>query len=240
MKRIIIKNLSKSFYISVLKNQSLLARIASLPSGKKRQQKLDVLKNISFEASAGEIIGVIGKNGSGKSTLLRIIAGIYKPDYGTVDVHGKIISLIGLRTGLQERLTPEENIYLCASFFGLQQKEIENKLNAIIQFAELENFTTAKIFQFSQGMRQRLVFSIAIHCNPEILLLDEVLAVGDEHFKKKSAQHIKEVAARGGTVLLASNELDEVEKYCDKALLINNGAISALGETREILKQYVH
>jgi len=238
MERVVVQNLSKKFKIGFKKRQSSLAKIISFFSGKEPKKIIWALRDISFKARAGEIIGIIGENGSGKSTLLRIIAGIYDKDEGKINVNGKIISLINLNIGLQPRLTMRDNIYLCCSLFGLSQKTIKQRFSSIVEFSELENFVNTKIYQFSEGMKQRLAFSIAIHCKSEILLLDEVFEVGDENFKIKSAEKIKEFIKKGASVLLVSHDLQMIEKYCDRAIWLDKGKIVKKGKTREVVKVY--
>ena len=184
-------------------------------------------------------MGIIGKNGSGKSTLLRLIAGIYQPDSGNIKVDGKIISLINLSIGMQERLTILDNIYLCCSIFDISNRDIANKVSSILQFAELKDYANTQLYQLSLGMKHRLAFSIAINCNPEILLLDEVFEVGDEDFKKKSSEKIKEIVKKGGTVLLVSHELEMIKKYCNKVIWMEKGKILKSGNTLEIIKEYL-
>ncbi|MDD4996288.1 MAG: ATP-binding cassette domain-containing protein, partial [Patescibacteria group bacterium] len=157
MKRIIVENLSKKFKIGFEKNRGILARFISLFSGKETKKNIQVLDNISFYVNAGEIVGIIGKNGSGKSTLLRIIAGIYDKEKGRINTQGKIISLINLNNGLKERLTLRDNIYLYSLLLGLSLKEIKEKINSIIEFSDLKDFVNTKIYQFSDGMKQRLI-----------------------------------------------------------------------------------
>ncbi len=238
MEMIIVDNVSKKFKRGFKKHQSALARFISFLLGKESKKTIWALKDVSFKAEKGEIVGIIGENGSGKSTLLRVIAGIYKEDKGKVSINGKIISVINLRAGLQHRLTMKDHIFLTSSFFGLSKKEIKQKFNSIVEFAELENFVNTKIYQFSEGMKQRLVFSIAIHCNPEILLLDEVFEVGDKKFKIKSAEKIKNLVKKGTVVLLVSHELNMIEKYCDKVIWLDKGKIVREGKTREVVKEY--
>jgi len=225
MERIKIENISKEFKIGFKKKQSFLARIIDLISGQEPKKIIKALDNISLSVKSGTILGVIGENGSGKSTLLRIIAGIYPQDCGKIRVRGKVISLINLIVGLKERLTMQENIYLVGSLFGLNKKEIAQKLNSIIEFSELKNFLSTKIYQFSEGMKQRLAFSIAIHANPDILLLDEVFEVGDESFKLKSANKIKEIVKQGGCVMLVSHDIDLIKRNCNLIILMKNGKI---------------
>jgi ABC-type polysaccharide/polyol phosphate transport system ATPase subunit len=236
--RVIVNNLNKSFRIGFKLPHSFLSRVFLVFSGREPKKTLKAIDNVSLEINSGEIIGVIGKNGSGKSTLLRIIAGIYDYDSGEVIQNGKIISLIDLGAGLKFRLTMRDNIFLVGSYFGLSQKEIRDKFNSIVEFSELEDFVNTKIYQFSTGMIQRLAFSIAIHCNPEILLLDEVFEVGDEEFRRKCADKIKELVGTGVSVILVSHDLSLIEKYCDKVILMHSGEIIKKGNAKEIIKRY--
>jgi ABC-type polysaccharide/polyol phosphate transport system ATPase subunit len=239
MKRITAKNISKDFKIGFKKRQTALTRLSSLLSGKIPKKTLHALKNVSFEINSGEIVGLIGKNGSGKSTLLRILAGIYSNYWGKIQVNGKIIPLIlAIRKSEDNRMTLEESIYLWGALFGLSQKEIKRKLKSIIKFAELEDFANTQLYQFSVGMLQRYIFSIAIHCNPDILLLDEIFAIGDEDFKEKSINKVKELVKNGTSVLLVSHDLDIIKKYCDKVILMEKGKIIKEGKTKEIVEEY--
>ena len=239
MERIIIREVGKKFKIGFKKGQSALARFVSLFSGREARRIIWALNNISFKVDEGEIVGIIGKNGSGKSTLLRTISRIYKKNRGRVRTRGKIVSLINLNIGMQPRLTMRDNIYLCCSLFGLSQKEIKKRFSSIIEFSELENFVNTKLYQFSEGMKQRLAFSIAIHCNPNILLLDEVFEVGDKEFKIKSAEKIKELVKKGVSVLLVSHEMWMIEKYCTRVIWIDKGKIVKDGKTKQVLKKYL-
>lgn len=236
--RISIENLDKIFNIGFKKHQSILARFISLISGKEPKRKLHALKNINLKIKKGELIGLIGNNGSGKSTLLRCISGIYINYSGNIRTNGKIISIINLGNALQSRLSMKDNIYLCGSLFGLGIPEISKKYNSIINFAELEKYENTKIYQFSNGMLQRLAFSVAIHCNPDILLLDEVFEVGDQSFRKKSAKKIQELVKYGATVILVSHEIDLIEKYCDNIIWMEKGEVKKIGKVREIIKNY--
>ncbi|MBW2992619.1 ABC transporter ATP-binding protein [Candidatus Woesearchaeota archaeon] len=239
MERIIVRNISKKFRKGVKKNLSAISRISSLVSDKEHKEEFYALNNISFTADAGEIIGIIGSNGSGKSTLLRIIAGIYKKDSGAVKTNGKMIPLINLRAGMQDRLSMKDNIFLCCSLFGLTIDEIRHNFAKITAFAELEEYTNTKLFQFSEGMKQRLAFSMAIHSGPEILLIDEVFEVGDESFRNKSANRIKESVKLGATVLLVSHNLDLIKKHCDKVIWIEDGKIIKEGMSDKIIREYI-
>ncbi len=240
MERIILSNISKQFHISAHKNHSLLAKILSITSGINPVKYIKVLSNINLRANSGEIVGIIGDNGSGKSTLLRIIAGIYVPDKGSIHIKGKIISLINLSLGFHERLTMEENIEICCSLFGLSRSDIKRKTKEIIQFSELDKFTDTKLYQFSNGMLQRLAFSIAINCNPDILLLDEVFEVGDIWFKKKCSKKINELVDNGTTVIFVSHDLKIIGKLCDKVIWLENGYIKKEGNSKSVLEAYLH
>ncbi len=239
MDRIIINNVSKTFKIGIRKNISALSRILSLFSDRDTKKKIQVLKNISFTAKEGEVVGIIGKNGSGKSTLLRTIAGIYEKDEGSVKINGRMIPLINLNIGMQERLTMRDNIFLCCSLLGVENRMIKQRFNSIVEFSELKEYVNTKVFQFSEGMKQRLAFAIAIHSNPDILLIDEVFEVGDEKFRTKSSERIKELVKKGTTVLLVSHSLGMIEKYCDRAIWMDNGMVVKIGSSKEVSSSYL-
>ncbi|OGJ13163.1 hypothetical protein A3K82_02035 [Candidatus Pacearchaeota archaeon RBG_19FT_COMBO_34_9] len=229
MKRIIIKNVWKKFEIGAKKRQNALERFIALFSGKESRKQMWALKDISFNAEAGEIIGIIGENGSGKSTLLRVIAGIYNTDKGIVKTNGKISSLINLEAGMDPRLNARDNIYLCCSIMGLKNREIKEKFEEIISFAELQEFVNTKLYQFSLGMISRLAFSIMIHSamhkKPEILLLDEIFTVGDEHYKNKCMEKIEEIMKSGATIIMVSHNLSRIKKHCKRIIWLNKGRI---------------
>lgn len=233
-----LKDVTKAFNIGHNKDLGALARFISLFSGKEPRRKIQIIKGISFNAGKGEVIGMVGKNGAGKSTLLRILAGIYHEDGGEIRINGHIIPIIGLGYGFLERLSMKDNVYLTAAFFGLDKKEIDSRFESIVKFAELEEFVNTKLFQFSVGMRHRLAFSIAIHCKPDILLLDEVFEVGDKDFRMKSSKKIKEIAKKGTTVILVSHELWMIEKHCERTIWIKDGLIELDGDTDHVLKKY--
>lgn len=238
MERIVAKDISKKFKIGFKKNQNALQRFISLFSGREPKKTFWAVSEVSFRVEAGEVVGIIGENGSGKSTLLRVIAGIYCPTLGNVEVNGKIIPLINLGLGMQFRLTMKDNIYLICALFGLGAGEVREKFDSIAEFAKLEDFVETKLYQFSVGMMQRLAFSIAVHCNPEILLLDEVFAVGDENFRNKSSETIMNVVKEGGSVMLVSHELWMIEKYCNRVIWLDEGRILKEGNTEEVVAEY--
>lgn len=240
MERIIVENVSKKFNVGFKKNRSALEIFVSVLAwrGREPQKNLEALKDISFSVRAGEVLGVIGSNGCGKSTLLRTIAKIYKPNSGKIILNGKIISLINLYIGMKERLTMKDNIYFCCSLFGVGAPEIGKKFNSIIGFSGLENFVETKLYQFSSGMLQRLAFSIAIHCNPDILLLDEFFEIGDEDFRQKSSDKINELVKNGASVIIVSHELGRLEKYCDRIIWIDEGKVKMIGSPTDIINGY--
>ncbi|MBP7708088.1 ABC transporter ATP-binding protein [Candidatus Pacearchaeota archaeon] len=228
----------KAFEIGSIRRKNFLMNLLGLISGRESMRHLKVLQGISFKVNSGEIVGLIGKNGSGKSTLLRILADIYKPDSGSIVYRGKIISIIGLGSGFISNLNMRDNIFLVGSLFGLSLKEINRKFKSIVDFSDLNNFLGTKLYQFSAGMLQRLAFSIAIHSNPEVLLLDEVFEVGDESFRKKSAEKIKELVGSGSSVILVSHDLNMIKKYCDRVIWLKEGNIFMQGKTKEVTEKY--
>lgn len=239
MNSIQLQSVSKTFELGFKKRHGLLARIIGGLSNREQKKEIIVLDTISLTIKSGEMVGIIGNNGSGKSTLLRIIAGIYRPNSGNIITQGKIISIINLGSGLKERLTMKENIFLVGSLFGISQKTIRENLNSIVHFSGLEQFIDTKIYQFSAGMLQRLAFSIAIHSNPSILLLDEVFEVGDENFRKKSTEKIHELVKAGVSVVFVTHELDMIREHCDRVIWLSNGKICMQGDPEVVVKKYL-
>lgn len=225
MDRIILNNVSKKFKIGSVKNQTALLKLIFLVSGRGTRKTFWANKDISLTVPAGKIIGLIGSNGAGKSTLLRIIAGIIKPDEGQVKITGKVIAMINLASGLKERLSMDENIYLLCSLLGLTRKETREKYNDIVNFTELANYTNAKIYQLSNGMVARLIVSVAIFCNPDILLIDEVFGSSDKHFRIKSFNKIKDLTFQGTSVILVSHEYKFAKEVCEIVYEIKDGQI---------------
>ncbi len=243
IRRVWVNDVSKKFNVGFKKNDSALSRTLSLISGKESRKILPVLNNVSFEAFAGENIGLIGKNGSGKSTLLRLIAGIYQCDSGTIRTMGEITYLNGLKFGLKARLTMRENIYLVGTIMGLNQKEIDDRFDEIVEFSELGDFIDTKVYQFSSGMGSRLSFSITIHClkqkDPDIILLDEVFGSGgDLAFQNKAIEKMKELIKSGATVIHVSHSFNVIERYCDRVLLLHRGEIVHEGKPNEVIREY--
>jgi len=237
MERIILDNVKKKFKREVSSGSFLY----KLFSGNSKGNNKDflVLNNISLKIKEGELVGIIGNNGSGKSSLLRVIAGIYETEDGEIMRNGNIISLINLGFGLQLNLSMKDNIYLGCALFGLKRKETKKRFNDIVNFSELNGFVNTRLYQFSNGMLQRLAFAIAIHCNPEILLLDEVFDVGDNEFKKKSSDKIHKLIGDKCTVILVSHDLELIEKQCDRVIWLDQGRIKMQGNPKEVIRKYI-
>lgn len=200
---------------------------------------VNALDNISFNVEKGTTFGVIGANGSGKSTLLKVVAGIAKPTSGRVAVKGKVSALIELGAGFHPEITGRENITINGIMLGLSRKEIQDKYEAIVKFAELEEFIDAPVKTYSSGMYMRLGFSIAINVNPEVLLVDEVLAVGDASFVPKCLDRINDFRRRKKTILFVSHDLSTVEKICDRVAWLKNGRVITIGEPRRVIDAYL-
>lgn len=239
MQRIIVKNLKKDFEIGFKENQSALNVALRFLSGKEPKKVIRVLNGVNLEVAPGEILGIIGSNGSGKSTLLRTIAGIY-PNYdGEVATDGKMVTLINLNVGLRGRLTMKENIFLISSLFGISRKDVHERLDSIIEFSGLREFADTKVYQFSSGMLARLSFSVAIHSDPKILLLDEVFEVGDESFREKSGKKIMEIVKNGGSIILVSHSLEMIKSRCDKTVWLDHGEVKKYGDTEGVIDAYL-
>jgi ABC-type polysaccharide/polyol phosphate transport system ATPase subunit len=236
-KAIIVNNISKKFKIPHEKHGSLRSVVFNIFKRNKYTVH-EAAKNISFEVKKGEFFGIIGRNGSGKSTLLKMLAGIYVPDSGEITINGKLSPFLELGVGFNPELTARENVYLGGAMLGLPKKEISSKFNKIIEFAELEEFVDTKFKNFSSGMQVRLAFALSINAHAEILLMDEVLAVGDSSFQAKCIDEFLKYKKEGKTVLLVTHDTGAVQRYCDRALLMNNGKIEKIGNADELVHEY--
>ncbi|MBP1927929.1 lipopolysaccharide transport system ATP-binding protein [Methanolinea mesophila] len=197
------------------------------------------LKNISFEIEKGQVIGIIGRNGAGKSTLLKILSRITFPTEGEIEIHGRVGSLLEVGTGFHPELTGRENVYLSGSILGMKRKEIDAKFEQIVRFAEIEKFIDTPVKRYSSGMYVRLAFAVAAHLDPEILLIDEVLAVGDNEFQKKCLNKMKDVSRSGRTILFISHNMRAIAGLCDKCIMLENGILKKFGETNEVIEEYL-
>lgn len=198
-----------------------------------------VLQDINIEIFRGESVGIIGKNGSGKSTLLKLLTRIIYPNKGELKITGRVAGLLELGAGFHPDMTGRENIYINASIFGLSRKEIDGKLSDIIEFAELEEFIDNPVRTYSSGMYIRLAFAIAININADILLIDEVLAVGDIAFQSKCLNKLREIKEKGVTIVIVSHSLEQIEEFCDKSIWIKNGKIEMVGNCKEVHERYL-
>ncbi len=206
---------------------------------RKKAQVFEAVKNVSFKVKKGEILGIVGKNGSGKSTMLRAIAGIFSPNSGSIDLHGNSISLLSIGVGLQKELSGRENILLSGMLLGFSEKQIHEHMDAIIEFSELGKFIDAPVRTYSSGMHSKLAFSISAILETDIMLIDEVLSVGDAKFKKKSYKRMKElITDENRTVIIVSHDMKTVTDLCTKVLWINDGELVQYGETKEVLAAY--
>jgi len=233
-----LHNITKTFKLYHEKRNSLFEYLTSIFDKKKYYDELIVLKDISFNVKKGEMLGIIGLNGSGKSTLLKIISKIYSPDSGSIISNGKIIPFLGLGAGLNPELTARDNIIIYGVILGFTKKEIEAKIDKIVKFAELERFLDTKLKNFSSGMHSRLSFSTAIEVDPDILLVDEVLSVGDLSFQEKSFNAFMNFKKRGKTIVFVSHAIDQIEKHCDKALWLHDGLVQEYGNPKSVIEKY--
>ena len=231
-------NLGIKYNLSEQKVDDFKDYIIKAIKGELNYNEFWALKNVSFEIEAGEHVGILGLNGAGKSTLLKAVAGVLKPTEGTVQTKGKIVPLLELGAGFDRQYTGAENIYLYGAVLGYSRKFISSKFDEIVEFSELEDFINVPVKNYSSGMKSRLGFAIATAVQADILILDEVLAVGDAKFRKKCEVKIKEMFADGTTVLFVSHNLSQVKKLCDKALLLEHGRVAAYGDTQRIARIY--
>jgi ABC-type polysaccharide/polyol phosphate transport system ATPase subunit len=236
---ITVKNLSKTFRIPQKKRDSLRAVFVNI-FDKNIYQEYKAIDNISFDVKQGEFLGIIGRNGSGKSTLLKILAGVYAGDCGEVYINGRISPFLELGLGFNPQLTGRDNIYLNSTILGLCKEDIDGKFNSIVGFAEIEPFIDQQIKNYSSGMKSRLAFSVAIHSNRDILLLDEVLAVGDISFSKKCAEVFRYFKNNGRTIVLVSHGMEMVKEFCDRVLILDQSRIINSGDPTEMIAQYSH
>jgi ABC-type polysaccharide/polyol phosphate transport system ATPase subunit len=232
-----VNNVTKIFRIHRGKPTTLKDRL--ILKNKGIIEEFIPLKDVSIKVKKGESVGIIGENGSGKSTLLKLISKIIYPDKGEIITKGKVSSLIELGAGFHPDFTGRENIYVNASIFGFSKKETDRKIDDIISFSELEEFIDLPVRTYSSGMYMRLAFSVAINIDPDILLIDEILAVGDEHFQKKCFNKLSEFKKKGVTIVIVSHDLGAIERLCDKAVWIDKGVVKKEGLPRDVIRSYL-
>lgn len=228
------------FKLPEAKVTTLKERFINLFSRKKPKYKVfEVLRDINFEIKKGESLGIIGHNGAGKTTLLKIVAGIYEASEGKVTVNGTVMPLLNLGAGFDMEADAIENIYLNGAVLGFSRKQMKEKIDKIIEFAELQNFTKLPLKNYSAGMTARLGFAIAIDVHPDLMLVDEVLSVGDENFKQKCNHKIDELKAEGVSFMVVSHSVQQIERLCEKTIWIENSKVMAYGDTKEVCEKYV-
>ena len=233
-----VKNVSKKFRLYHEKRTTIYESILGSVNRKPHYETLQVLNNISFSVKKGESFGIVGRNGSGKTTLLRILSKIYQPDSGSVETNGIVVPVLALGLGFHPDLTAVTNIYQSSILLGISKKQIAEKIDDIIKFAELEKFADTKIKNFSSGMAMRLAFSTAVQVDPAVLLLDEVMAVGDINFQKKCLDVMLDFKKRGKSIVLVSHGPDSIQSFCDRAMFIKDGSIDIIGKPDEVIDSY--
>lgn len=232
-----VKNMTKEFKLFYDKPSTLKERLVFW--NHKKAEKRQVLKNININIKKGETVALIGTNGSGKSTLLKLMTKIIYPSRGEIITNGKLTSLLELGAGFHPDFTGRENIYFNASIFGLTRKEIEKRIDEIIEFSELGEFIDSPVRTYSSGMYMRLAFSVAINVDAEILLIDEILAVGDQHFQDKCFAKLNELKNSDKTIVIVSHSLESVKNLCDRAIWIYDGEVRIDGETSKVISEYL-
>lgn len=234
---IIVENVSKSF--SVYQDKANTIKEKLLFFKRNRKEKITVLKDINLKIKKGETVALIGVNGSGKSTLLKLMTKIIYPDTGKIVTNGKLTSLLELGAGFHPDFSGRENIYFNASIFGLTKKEIDARLNDIIEFSELEEFIDNPVRTYSSGMYMRLAFSVAINVDADILLIDEILSVGDQHFQEKCYDKMRELKEQGKTMVFVTHSMDSIRNLCTRAVWLCDGELKMDGETNEVVDEYI-
>lgn len=234
-----VEHVSKHFRLPTESSSSLRTTMVNYFKGIKGYREQQVLKDISFEVEKGDFFGIVGRNGSGKSTLLKIISQIYVPEKGSVTIDGKLVSFIELGVGFNPELTGRENVYLNGALLGFSTEEINEMYDDIVEFAELSEFMNQKLKNYSSGMQVRLAFSVAIQAKSDILVLDEILAVGDEAFQRKSREFFEEIRQdKSKTVILVTHDMSAVQRYCNKVIYIKDGKLEKSENLQEITNQY--
>ncbi len=235
--RIIVNNVSKIFYVFMDKANSLKEKMLFWKRNKRETR--EVLKDVSFTIKNGEAVALIGVNGSGKSTLLKLMTKIIYPTKGEIITNGKLTSLLELGAGFHPDFSGRENIYFNASIFGLTKKQIDARLEEIIEFSELRDFIDNPVRTYSSGMFMRLAFAVAINVDADILLVDEILSVGDQHFQEKCLNKMKELKAQGKTMVFVTHSLGSARELCDRAVWLNKGRIQLDGDVNEVIDEYL-
>lgn len=233
-----VDQVSMKFHMDMNRTTSLKEWMVSFLKGKQKYEDFWALRDVSFEVEKGEVFGIIGRNGSGKSTLLKIVSGIYKPSGGSVAVGGRIAPMLELGSGFDMELSGRENIFLNGAILGFSERFLNEKYEEIVEFSELGQFIDVPIKTYSSGMLARLAFSVATIVRPEVLIVDEILAVGDEQFQKKSLERMMQLMQGGATVLYVSHSLDQIRSMCKHVLWLDQGRAVMVGETQAVCDAY--
>ncbi len=235
-----VEDLSKKYVLGDIAKGSVKDSISSIFKGSKKATKeFWALKNVSFDLTKGEVLGVVGRNGAGKSTLLKILSRITSPTEGRIEINGRVSSLLEVGTGFHPELSGRENIFLNGTILGMSRKEIKSKFDEIVAFSEVEKFLDTPVKRYSSGMYVRLAFAVAAHLEPEILIVDEVLAVGDAQFQKKCLGKMQDVAKQGRTVIFVSHNMNSIQNLCTKGLFLNQGQVVEIADTNTIINSYM-
>ena len=233
-----VSHVSMDYIMEKDRTKSLKEFLIRTAKGKHHKEAFHVLKDVSFTVDKGEVMGLIGRNGAGKSTLLKIIAGIMKPTTGAVTINGTVAPMLELGSGMDMDLSGSENIFLNGSILGFSKEFLKGKFDEIVAFSELDEFIDVPLRNYSSGMIMRLAFSVATVVVPDVLIVDEILAVGDDHFQKKSKDRMIQLMKGGTTVLFVSHSLEQIEELCDRVLWLSNGEVRMLGDAQGVCKAY--
>ena len=240
MRAIRVEHLSKRYFLGGPQANSLRDAIVNVARGRSEKKELWALRDVSFDVSDGEALGVIGHNGAGKSTLLKVLSRITRPTSGSAEIRGRVGSLLEVGTGFHNELTGRENIYLNGAVLGMKRSEIEKKFDEIVAFSEMEKFLDTPVKHYSSGMYMRLAFAVAAHLEPEVLIVDEVLAVGDIGFQKKCLQKMRDVGESGRTVLFVSHDMNAITRLCSRVIWLKEGSIAGDGDAAAIVAEYLN
>ncbi len=232
------ENVSMCYRMMKDRVKSIKEYTVQLLKGKMKYEEFLALDDVSFEVKKGEVMGIIGKNGAGKSTLLKVISGILKPTGGKIELHGNVVPMLELGSGFDFDLSGRENIFLNGAILGYDEKFLKDKFDEILEFSELEEFIDIPIRNYSSGMVMRLAFSVASLVNPEIMIVDEILAVGDSAFQEKSKNKMLELMSGGTTVLFTSHSIEQIKELCDRVIWLDHGKIMDMGKTDEVCGKY--
>lgn len=234
-----VENVGMSFRTDINRIGSLKEWVVTLLKGKMHYENIEALKDVSFSVEEGEVLGIIGRNGSGKSTLLKTISGIYTPTSGSVRVNGRIAPMLELGSGFDQELSGRENISLNASILGYTEQQIREHYDDIVEFSELSDFIEMPLKTYSSGMKAKLAFSVATVLKPEILIVDEILSVGDEAFQRKSRARMMEMMSGGTTVLFVSHDMEQIRELCNRVVWLDKGNVRMIGNADEVCSRYL-